>query len=406
MKEAADEQEQELSAMKAAADEQEQELSVKLTAADEQEQELSAMKAAADQQEQELSTMKEAADQQKQELSAMKVAADQQKEELFAKLTAADEQEQELTESKALVSGGLPAAPTLCSRTLRGLSAALFTYGAGSVFGKWRALLTLPLRDVSGEPGEEPALCISFSRLSACLFVCFLPLRLFLPSVLSSERQTPTKEGAHSGKAKKCNVWRGPPLPILPTNMQFAHGLEYKRKRTAFTRHMILELEKEFLLNQYLTGSRKKDIALRTGAKVEKVENEKGRRIVEGASPDQSPGSQSSQSGQVSGLSQHFSHQQAYSHQQQRTPQQEQQKSSEPRAGQQTSPQGQGWSGHTSGFGHLSGRVVPPGLVPITLPYTRAAAGGTRPPPNPGGTRDAAQASQTPSKSSSFDSLL
>ncbi|XP_047470435.1 protein bric-a-brac 2-like isoform X5 [Penaeus chinensis] len=203
-------------------------------------------------------------------------------------------------------------------------------------------------------------------------------------------------------------------------NMQFAHGLEYKRKRTAFTRHMILELEKEFLLNQYLTGSRKKDIALRLRLpeqqvkiwfqnrrqKWKKSKMKKDDGSWKGASPDQSPGSQSSQSGQVSGLSQHFSHQQAYSHQQQRTPQQEQQKSSEPRAGQQTSPQGQGWSGHTSGFGHLSGRVVPPGLVPITLPYTRAAAGGHTPTTNPGGTRDAAQASQTPSKSSSFDSLL
>lgn len=45
----------------------------------------------------------------------------------------------------------------------------LFTDGAGSVFGKWRALLTLPLRDVSGESGEEPALCISFL---VCLPVC------------------------------------------------------------------------------------------------------------------------------------------------------------------------------------------------------------------------------------------
>ncbi|MPC11819.1 Homeotic protein deformed [Portunus trituberculatus] len=45
--------------------------------------------------------------------------------------------------------------------------------------------------------------------------------------------------------------------------IRFPHGIEYKRKRTAFTRHMILELEKEFLLNQYLTGTRKRDIAQR-----------------------------------------------------------------------------------------------------------------------------------------------
>ncbi|XP_071535031.1 uncharacterized protein [Panulirus ornatus] len=237
----------------------------------------------------------------------------------------------------------------------------------------------------------------------------------------------------------------GPTAPdeLSQANVRFPHGLEYKRKRTAFTRHMILELEKEFLLNQYLTGGRKRDIAQRLRLPEQQVKiwfqnrRQKWKKANKQRKDDNSkePTSEKSVPSQTQGVQaqipgqhhqhlsqqQRFSQQQPYTEQQQPSHQEQQQQFSQQTgqqrgtgsgAGQQHAAQhqqGQSWPGHSS-YSHMGGRMVPPALVPISVPYAHGATE-MRPQAqspawssSPGGTRDSSQSG--PPRSSSFDSLL
>ena len=202
----------------------------------------------------------------------------------------------------------------------------------------------------------------------------------------------------------------------LAAKMPFP-GLEYKRKRTAFTSHMILELEKEFLLNQYLNVGRKRDIALRLKLPEQQIKiwfqnrrqkwkksQEQRKAGMEGIGQNTDPSSAVNQSPHHHQLHQRFSlshlhasstHQQnqflsqlqnqqkqlihpspnkqAMSSQQSPT-QQDQSVRDHSQTQKHLSEPHQPWGGGpASAYSNVGNRMFPPGLVPISPPYSQRA---------------------------------
>ncbi|XP_066950935.1 uncharacterized protein [Macrobrachium rosenbergii] len=253
----------------------------------------------------------------------------------------------------------------------------------------------------------------------------------------------------------------GPTAPdeLSQAKMTFP-GLEYKRKRTAFTPHMILELEKEFLINQYLNVGRKRDIACRLRLPEQQIKiwfqnrRQKWKKTQEqrkgGGGVSHSPDATSAQNPHLQ-MHQRFSlphmhssptqlHNQAHSQSQQQPQQKhynQQDQSKQPslqqhsphsesqnlkeqshssnQPEQQSSPlsplqQNQSWAGHSASYSHMGSRMLPPGLVPISPPYlhgTNENRTNSQSPSWKSNTEGHNESNQrAPAHSSSFDSLM